>query len=78
MDKDRIKDKMEDIGGRIERQAGEWTADKEAQAEGMKHQVKGKMRNAAGKVKDAGREAMEDVRHEEHNDGELDREKGAA
>lgn len=78
MDKDRIKGKMEDIGGRIERQAGEWTGDKEAQAEGAKHQVKGKVRNVVGKVKDAGRDAMKDVRHEEHNEDELDREKGAA
>lgn len=85
MDKDRIKGKMEDIGGRVERQAGEWTGDKETQAEGLKHQVKGKMRNMAGQIKDAGRQAMKDLRHE-HNESEeerdldrdLDKEKGAA
>ncbi len=82
MDKDRIKGKMEDIGGRVERQAGEWTGDKETQAEGLKHQVKGKVRNMAGRVKDAGRDAMKDIRGEqksgERDERDLDREKGAA
>ena len=86
MDKDRIKGKMEDIGGRIERQAGEWTGDKEAQAEGLKHQVKGKARNAAGQVKDAARDAIKDVRrHDEQRPAEdaddiddVDRDRGAA
>lgn len=82
MDKDRVKGKVEDIGGRIERQAGEWTGDKKAQAEGTKHQIKGKARNAVGKIKDAGREAMEDVRQRDadraERDQEIDREKGAA
>lgn len=79
MDKDRIKGKMEDVGGRIERQVGEWTGDKEAQAEGLKHQVKGKMRNAAGQVKDAARKVTDERRPEEDvDDVDLDREKGAA
>lgn len=82
MDKDRVKGKVEDIGGRIERQAGEWTGDKKAQAEGMKHQVKGKARNAVGKIKDAGREAMDDLKKRDaeraERDREIDREKGAA
>jgi uncharacterized protein YjbJ (UPF0337 family) len=86
MDKDRIKGKMEDVGGRIERQVGEWTGDKEAQVEGAKHQVKGKVRNAAGKVKDAARGATKEEhdRHSGHKatdvDGvdDLDREEGVA
>lgn len=82
MDKDRVKGKVEDIGGRIERQAGEWTGDKKTQAEGMKHQVKGKARNAVGRIKDAGREAMKDVKQRDaerdERDREIDREKGAA
>lgn len=82
MDKDRVKGKIEDIGGRIERQAGEWTGDKKTQAEGMKHQVKGKARNAVGKIKDAGREAMDDLKKRDaekaERDREIDREKGAA
>jgi uncharacterized protein YjbJ (UPF0337 family) len=86
MDKDRIKGKMEDVAGRVQRQAGEWTGDKEAQAEGTKHQVKGKVRNAVGRAKDAVRDAAKDVRrHDEPRPTEdvdanddLDREKGAA
>lgn len=82
MDKDRIKGKMEDVAGRIERQAGEWTGDKEAQAEGLKHQVKGKLRNAAGQMKDAARKAtnerMPDDKELDDETDDLDREKGAA
>jgi uncharacterized protein YjbJ (UPF0337 family) len=75
MDKDRIKGKVEDIGGRMQRQAGEWTGDEKSQAEGMKHQVKGKARNMVGKIKDAGRDAMDDIDKNAERD---DREKGAA
>ncbi len=81
MDKDRIKGKMEDVGGRVERQVGEWTGDKKKQAEGMKHQVKGKVRNIAGQMKDAGREAMKDVDRDQpelEHDRDVDRDKGAA
>lgn len=82
MDKDRVKGKLEDIGGRIERQAGEWTGDEKAQAEGLKHQVKGKARNAMGQAKDAGRKAMDDLKKRDaektERDRDIDREKGAA
>ena len=62
MDKDRIKGKMEDAAGRIKRQAGEWTGDEKAQAEGLAEQAKGKARNAMGKMKDAARDAADDLR----------------
>jgi uncharacterized protein YjbJ (UPF0337 family) len=62
MDKDRIKGKMEDIGGRIKRQTGEWTGDEKTQAEGLADQAKGKARNAMGKMKDAARDAADDLR----------------
>jgi len=58
MDKDRVEGKIKDIKGRVERQVGEWTGDKDAQAEGAKEQIKGKVQNAFGKIKDAGRDAM--------------------
>lgn len=77
MDKDRIKGKVEDMAGRAERQVGEWTGDKKAQAEGTKHQIKGKARNAVGQVKDAARDAMKDERHDDL-DRDLEGEKGAA
>jgi uncharacterized protein YjbJ (UPF0337 family) len=82
MDKDRIKGKMEDVAGRVERQAGEWTGDEKAQAEGLKHQVKGKARNMAGQIKDAARDAAKDAgkdRPQSEEDRDLDdREEGAA
>jgi uncharacterized protein YjbJ (UPF0337 family) len=62
MDKDRIKGKMEDVGGRLKRQAGEWTGDSETQAEGLADQAKGKARNAMGKMKDAARDVADDLR----------------
>ena len=31
MDKDRVKGKVKDISGRVQRQAGEWTGDEENQ-----------------------------------------------
>ena len=57
MDKDRMKGKMKDIGGRMERQAGEWTGNEKMQGEGAAKQVEGKVQNAVGKVKDAARDA---------------------
>ena len=85
MDKDRVKGKMEDIGGRIERETGEWTGDKEKQAEGTRHQIKGKARNAMGQVKDAARDVQRKLNREEaekdremERDINIDRERGAA
>jgi uncharacterized protein YjbJ (UPF0337 family) len=76
MDKDRIKGKMEDVGGRIKRQAGEWTGDEKTQAEGLADQAKGKARNAMGKMKDAARDAADDLRG--NRTDEENRDKNAA
>ncbi len=62
MNKDNIKGKAKDIAGRAQRQVGEWTGDKESQAEGMGKQVEGKVQKAWGDLKDAGRRAEEDIR----------------
>lgn len=59
MDKDRIEGKIEDVKGRVKRQVGEWTGDEQTQAEGAAEQVKGKIRNAWGKAKDAGRDVLD-------------------
>jgi uncharacterized protein YjbJ (UPF0337 family) len=53
MDKDRIKGKVKEISGHMERRAGELTGDEKAQARGTSRQVEGKLQNAAGKIKDA-------------------------
>ncbi len=62
MDDDRIKGKIDDVAGRVKRQTGEWTGDKDLQSEGAADQAKGKTQNAWGKVKDAARDAADDLR----------------
>jgi uncharacterized protein YjbJ (UPF0337 family) len=71
MDKDRIKGTLDDAAGRLKRQAGEWTGNPNAQAEGAAQQIKGKTEKAVGQVKDAIRDARE--RRETHSDAEHDR-----
>jgi uncharacterized protein YjbJ (UPF0337 family) len=73
MDKDRVAGKLKDIKGRIERHVGEWTGDKDAQAEGAKEQIKGKVQNAFGKIKDAGREALNKTEQKNGAPGDEDR-----
>lgn len=46
MNKDQVEGKVKDVAGRIERQAGEWTGDKEKQVDGTLKQVEGKVQNA--------------------------------
>ncbi len=69
MDKDRVKGKVKDIAGRVQRQAGEWTGNEDAQIEGAAKQAEGKVQNAWGKVKDA-------VKKPPASDAELDSESG--
>jgi uncharacterized protein YjbJ (UPF0337 family) len=59
MDSDQIKGKAKDIAGRVERQAGEWTGDENAQAEGTAKQAEGKVQNAYGKAKDKARKFVD-------------------
>ncbi len=72
MDKDTIKGKMNDVAGRVERQAGEWTGDKDLQAEGTKDQAKGKAQNTFGKVKDAARDIKDDLKSDREDKKEED------
>lgn len=69
MDKDTAKGNMKDIAGRVERQAGEWTGDKDLQTEGAKDQAEGKAQNMWGKVKDKARDVKDDMqeRKAEHD-----------
>ena len=69
MNKDTIKGEAKDIAGRVERQAGEWTDNEKAQAEGLGKQAEGKVQKAWGDLKDAGKRAQDDVR-DKHNDVE--------
>lgn len=78
MNNDRIEGKIKDIKGRAERQVGEWTGDKDAQAEGAKEQIKGKMQNAFGKIKDAGREAANKIDRKSDTSRDVDRDEDVA
>jgi uncharacterized protein YjbJ (UPF0337 family) len=71
MNKDRVEGKLKDVGGRVERQVGEWTGDADKQAHGAVKQVEGKVQNAWGKVKDAGKKAV-DKSTADHDQDESD------
>jgi uncharacterized protein YjbJ (UPF0337 family) len=72
MDADRVKGKAKDIAGRVERQAGEWTGNKEMEIEGAAKQVEGKLQNAVGKAKDAVRDVNDDHRREKEKEADDD------
>jgi uncharacterized protein YjbJ (UPF0337 family) len=61
MDKDRVKGAVNDAAGRAKRQVGEWTGDTNAQVEGSMQQAKGKAQKAWGTVKDAARDAKNEM-----------------
>jgi uncharacterized protein YjbJ (UPF0337 family) len=61
MDQDRVKGKVDEVAGRAKRQVGEWTGDGETQAEGAGQEIKGKVQNAWGNVKDAVRGTDKDT-----------------
>jgi uncharacterized protein YjbJ (UPF0337 family) len=65
MNKDQVEGKLKDVAGRAERQVGEWTGDKGAQVKGTAKQAEGKVQNAWGDVKDAGRKAADNARNNE-------------
>ena len=69
MNKDQIKGKMNDIKGRVERQAGEWTGDTDAQIKGAGDQLKGKVQQGVGKMKDIGDKAARDLRDRGEREG---------
>jgi uncharacterized protein YjbJ (UPF0337 family) len=61
MNKDQVEGKLKDVGGRVERQVGEWTGDMEKQAHGTAKQAEGKVQNAWGDVKEAGKKTVDDA-----------------
>ena len=53
MDKDRVKGWASNMGGKAKEAAGKVTGDAKMQREGKTDQVKSKVQNAAGGIKDA-------------------------
>jgi len=70
MDKDRVEGKVKDVGGRVQRQVGEWTGDDEAQVKGAAKQVEGKVQNAWGQAKDAVKKSSTSEAERDEADGE--------
>jgi uncharacterized protein YjbJ (UPF0337 family) len=71
MNQDRIKGKMKDVEGKVQRKVGELTGNKKEQLRGMGKQAEGKLQGAMGKVEDAGKDArkkMEDTGRDVKND----------
>ncbi len=61
MNEDQVKGKGKEIAGRVERQAGEWTGDKDKQAKGTEKEVEGKVQQAWGETKERVSEATDDL-----------------
>ena len=53
MDKDRVKGSATNLTGKVKEGAGKVTGDEKLRNEGVVDQVKGKVQNAIGSIKDA-------------------------
>lgn len=61
MDKDRINGAANQAKGAVKEAVGKVTGDAKLQTEGKTDKIKGKVQNAIGGAKDAGREALHDA-----------------
>ncbi|MEA1831580.1 CsbD family protein [Methylobacterium durans] len=53
VDQDRVEGSATNLGGKVKEGAGRMTGDEKLKNEGIADQVKGKVQNAVGSVKDA-------------------------
>jgi len=53
MNKNIVKGTINNVVGRIERQAGEWTGNRDTQVDGALRQIRGKTERMLGEMKDA-------------------------
>lgn len=53
VDKDRVEGSATNLGGKLKEGAGKLTGDEKLKNEGVADQVKGKVQNAVGGIKDA-------------------------
>jgi uncharacterized protein YjbJ (UPF0337 family) len=70
VNKDQVKGKVKDMAGRVERQAGEWTGDSEAQVRGAAKQAEGKVQNAWGNAKEAVKESTDKTKTDRVDSGD--------
>ena len=59
MDDDRVKGAAKNIGGKVKEGVGKATGDTKLRREGQVDQVKGRVQNAVGGVKDEAREKLD-------------------
>jgi uncharacterized protein YjbJ (UPF0337 family) len=57
MDKARVQGTIDEAVGNAKRHVGKWTGDTRTELEGAAQQIKGKLENTVGKLKDAARDA---------------------
>jgi uncharacterized protein YjbJ (UPF0337 family) len=62
MNKDQIKGKAKEVGGKIQEKAGEVVGSSKQQAEGLANQAEGKMQKKVGDVKEAVKDTAKDNR----------------
>jgi len=67
MNKEQVKGAMNDAAGRAKRQVGEWTGNGDKQAEGAAQQLKGKFQKTVGNIKEAAKQAKDEVNREARN-----------
>jgi uncharacterized protein YjbJ (UPF0337 family) len=53
VDKDRVEGSATNLGGKVKEGLGKLTGDSKTESEGKKDQVRGKVQNTAGGIKDA-------------------------
>jgi uncharacterized protein YjbJ (UPF0337 family) len=63
MDKEHVKGVADDVKGKVKEATGHVFGDKKLEQDGKLDQVKGAVHKTTGDVKDAGRDAIDSVRH---------------
>ena len=53
MNKDQIKGTAKDLGGQVQKKAGELMGSRKQQVKGLKNQIEGKIQKSVGDVKEA-------------------------
>ena len=59
MNKDQVKGKAKDVGGKVQQKVGELTGSEEQQAKGVKNQVEGKAQKKVGDFEEAIDDALD-------------------
>jgi uncharacterized protein YjbJ (UPF0337 family) len=60
MNKDQIKGKAKEVGGKIQEEAGELVGSSKQQAKGVANQVEGKLQKKVGDAREAVEDAVDD------------------